>query len=386
MRFLIINMLVGQGSSGLVFDKLIREISKYHKIDLICANPKAGIEYNSNVTLHHINFPKYIIKRLRKYYIALFHLDPLEIIWNIRVKKYYHQNLRDAKYDFVFGFMSSIHFAPLVASVTISKLAQIKCLIYSVDPLPQPLAWSKNKWIFGATKKYLMKYTSKISAFFAANNQMLGYTIKKLQIPDNIYTDCIYTPCYTSMSNLAPPPATEHIFLYTGVMFGIRNPKYVLEAFKILLTEYFNSKLLFIGTNSSMTLDKYNFLDSQTKSKISILPFKEDLNSYYQQATALIDIDADTENDVYLSSKITNYINVDRIIISETGTNSPSKHLFKNIPSIIQCDHNSQQLYKAMKFAIKNKSSIQFNDRENVRKQFNVKTIYDNLIFSIQSL
>ena len=39
-----------------------------------------------------------------------------------------------------------------------------------------------------------------------------------------------------------------------------------------------------------------------------------------------------------------------------------------------------------MKFAIENKSSIQFNDRENVRKQFNVKTIYDNLIFSIQSL
>lgn len=372
-------MVVGQGSSGLVFDKLIREISKYHKIDMICANPKAGIEYNSNVTLHHINFPKYIIKRLRKYYIALFHLDPLEIIWNIRVKKYYLQNLRNAKYDFVFGFMSSIHFAPLIASVNISKLTQIKCLIYSVDPLPQPLAWSKNKWIFRATKKYLMKYTSKISAFFAANNQMLGYTIKKLEIPDNIYTDCIYTPCYTSMLNLTPPSATEHFFLYTGVMFGIRNPKYFLEAFKILLSEYPNSKLWFVGSQNSILLNKYNFLDDQIKSKIKLIPFSNDLSQYYQQATALIDIDADTENDVYLSSKITNYINVDRIIISETGANSPSKHLFKNIPSIIQCDHNALQLYQAMKFAIENKYVISFDDRKEVRNLFDVQNIYIKL-------
>ena len=379
-------MTVGQGSSGLVFDKLIREISNYHTVDMICANPKTGIIYNSNVSVHKINFPKYVIKRLRKYYIAAFHIDPMEFIWNLRVKKYYEQNFQDSKYDFVFGFMSSIHFAPLIASVNISKLAQTKCLIYSVDPLPQPLAWSRSKWVYRGSKKYLMKYINKINAFFAANNQMLDYTIKELAILDSIYKGCIYTPYYTKILNLALPPVNEHIFLYTGVMFGIRNPEYILKAFKILLTEYPNSKLLFIGTTSSMTLSKYNFLDSQTKSKINILPFQDNLNNYYQTATALIDIDADTENDVYLSSKITNYINVDRIIISETGTNSPSRHLFQNIPSIIQCDHNIQQLHQAMKFAIENKTKIQFNDREKIRKQFNVKNIYNNLILSIQSL
>lgn len=41
-----------------------------------------------------------------------------------------------------------------------------------------------------------------------------------------------------------------------------------------------------------------------------------------------IDIYADIENDVFLSSKMSSYLLCDRPIICETGVNSPSRHVF----------------------------------------------------------
>ena len=104
-------------------------------------------------------------------------------------------------------------------------------------------------------------------------------------------------------------------------------------------------------------------ITTKARSAIEIHPFTRDLDPFYKNATALIDIDADLENDVFLSSKIVNYLNINRIIISETGLNSPSRHLFKEISSIIHCDHNSDELYEAMIKSNLIRSNISYEDR-----------------------
>ena len=127
-------------------------------------------------------------------------------------------------------------------------------------------------------------------------------------------------------------------------------------------------------------------ISADTRKQIEIHPFSQDLDVYYKEATALIDIDAIIENDVFLSSKITNYIMVNRIIISETGMNSPSLQLIKNIKSVIQCDHNANELFKAMLYAIDSQNSMQYDDRKIIAEKFKITNIVDNLNDSLYML
>ena len=92
------------------------------------------------------------------------------------------------------------------------------------------------------------------------------------------------------------------------------------------------------------------------------------------------------ENDIFLSSKMSSYLMINRIIITETGLNSPSRHLFKGISSIIQCEHNADQLYNAMRSAIEMKETITFDDRKAISQLFKIENIIGELTKSLESL
>ena len=220
------------------------------------------------------------------------------------------------------------------------------------------------------------KYLKCADVFFLSTKQMAEFAIKTLSIKKTI-VDYLHTPA-------VEPRFFPHVshktfnFVYTGSIYLARKADYLLKGFEKLLESYPNSKLQFVGAYiHGQTL---NQCDAQVLSKIEMLPHTDNLDPYYENATALIDIDADFENDVYLSSKITNYLMVNRPIISETGKNSPSRNLFKGINSIIQCDHNPQQLCDAMKKTIEMARTIQYDDRSEVIKLFDVKNVVDKLM------
>ena len=71
---------------------------------------------------------------------------------------------------------------------------------------------------------------------------------------------------------------------------------------------------------------------------------------------------------------------VDRFIISETGTNSPSRKLFNGIPSILQCGHDPTELYNGMGYSIINKNNLCTKDRAEVISKFSIGNITDNFM------
>ena len=366
MKVLITTMSVGDTAPGFVFEKLIKGLSEIHEVDVL--TPK----YCPSIKISRINkIIQYSYKetypRISKLLICFFNIKPYDII-----KANKAANLCDSNYDIIFSLVSFNNYTSFIAGGIVAKRLHIKHLVYSVDAIPAPIEWS-SKCLNAGTKKFISKYLSRTDGLFSSNNQMLEYQLSIFKKKKSFLSGVIYTPSIDNTTLTHNINSSTYVFLYTGSIYGLRKVGFLFEAFKKILKKYPNCILEFVGTViSEKDLSKLTPIE---RTKIIINPFTNNLSEYYAKAIALIDIDADFKNDIYLSSKIANYITVNRIIISETGMNSPSRKIFKNIPSIIQCDHNVEEIYNALEVAITNSPNIDFNDRKDVIELFKLNNI-----------
>lgn len=376
MKILVITEDVGKNAPGIVFERLLQGLSIQNEVTILTANYEPDIVLNKVCDV--VISPKLIIHpRIYKLLIGIFGVNPYDIYWASKSINVLRRRV-NTRYEIVMSFLSYSHFAGLIAGYSYSKKYSICHAVYSVDAIPPPPGWLKFDYYYSGLQKMISKYLSNVSFLFSLNNQMLNYQLKTFIPKKKIISGVIYTPGYNSVkvfpnSNLI----STYNFVYTGGIYGLRKADYILSGFQKLLKTVPNAVLQFIG--SQLEPELLSSLDSNTLRKIEILPFTKDLDPFYREATALIDIDADVENDVFLSSKISNYLMINRIIISETSMNSPSRFLFKGINSIIQCEHNDDQLCKAMKKAIELKDKVSFDDRKSVIQLFKIENIIKEL-------
>lgn len=375
MKILIITMNVGRTAPGIVFERFIYGLSQIHDVDVVTADfdPTMSLSKVNNIIeirkarLHH---------RVPKLLISIFGINPIDWLWSERVIK----QLRDKQltnYDLVFSLISFHNYAGLIAAAKYASMIKSKFATYSVDAIPAPIGWSQNDSYYRGVRKMMKSYLSKVDLFFAANEQMLQYQLTTFNPKKSSICEVLYNTNDGKMKFYENPESDKYTFLYTGSIYQVRKSEYILKAFERLLITYPTAELVFVGTKLSE--EALAVLNMETKKSIRILSFTKDLAPYYQEATALIDIDADLENDVFLSSKIVNYLLINRVIISETGKNSPSRKIFEGIESIIQCDHDVLQLYEAMKKAISIKKEVKFEDRKSKIELFSIKNVIQHL-------
>lgn len=375
-------MNVGKTAPGIVFEKLIQGLTSVHQIDLIAA------DYSPSIDLTCVN--KIIIKkknnlhpRIAKFFISYFSVNPFDCIWAWKLKRLVNKQIEN-NYDFVLSFLSSGNYAALIAGIYLSKKINCKLAVHSTDAIPAPIGWIEKDMFYKGLKKMIAKYLRKTDAFFSTNYQMLAYQLKTFIPKVDLITNVIYTPGFNKIKTFPSPTESINNFVYTGGIYGARKADYLLAGFEKLLGIYPDSKLLFIGNHfSTISLSSYK---SSTLQQIHFLPYTRNLEPYYSQAIALIDIDAEIENDVFLSSKMPNYLMINRIIISETGNNSPARYLFKGIKSIFQCDHDPNQIFHAMKKSIELKDKITFEDRNEIIELFKLENIVEQLNNSFRKL
>ena len=90
----------------------------------------------------------------------------------------------------------------------------------------------------------------------------------------------------------------------------------------------------------------------------------------------MVDIDADRAKDPFLSSKITSYLKINRVILSETGRITPSREMFAGLDTVVQCDHNEESIYEGMLRAIEIADSApDYSERDELIEEFSVKRV-----------
>lgn len=370
MKILFIAPDIGLSAPGIVFEKLIREISKYNDVHVLTAATKN--DNGLNQSYQTINYKRRDLNfRPFAYTIGLLGVHPydLYVAFRAAIKA---TGILSEKIDVVVSMICNHNYVPLIAGRMISKQAGCKHAVHSVDAIPPP-GWPGNKLYYNGVKRLVKKYLKNIDGFFTTNNQMLNYQLTTFEPKKEIVTADIYNSIDREFTYLPESREDSFNFVYTGKIYGLRNPSYLLHAFEKLLKKFPNARLIFIGTWRNGK--SFPELNANTEKNIDILPHQDELTKFYKEATALIDIDIEMEGDVFMSSKIVNYLPFNRIIISQTGANSPSREIFRNISSIFQCDHNADQLYHAMVKAILEKDQMGYADRADIAQEFNVENV-----------
>ena len=375
MKILIITMNVGRTAPGIVYERLIHGLSKVHKVDVLTSDFDPSFELAEVKQVFKLK-SKRVHPRINKALISILGIYPSDWIWALKSNNLINQTEQN-DYDLIFSFIAFNHYAPLLAGNKISRSLNRKHMVYAVDALPPPAGWLKNDLFYKRTKGFISKYLSKVDGFFSANKKMLKYQLAIFKHKDNLVSGVIYNPSHGDLQNYQFAKNKVNTFLYTGGIYGPRKTEYIFAAFKKILTEYPNSTLEFVG--SKLSEESLLVFTPDERSKVLIHPFVRDLSPYYERCTALLDIDADLKDDIFLSSKIINYIKINRVIISETGNNSPSREIFKNIPSILQCDHDVEEIANAMRQAIQLHETINFGDRSEVYKVFDLNNVIQNI-------
>lgn len=383
-KILIVTENLGKTAPGIVFERLASELSSRHDADIICLNNKSLIPecelnliYAADSWLSKALLSSRIKKRISKISLILFKDD-----WAARLNALFLKNSfryrENHKYDLCISMISFGHTSPLIFAEYLKKLMPKTInAAYFVDAIPAPIGWSISNKEYHGLKHYISKRMEKLDAIFSSNDQMLDYQISvtERKIPD--LRGVILNPTSGKKQILPPPPKNRFNFLYTGGIYGKRTPKHILNAFKIVLKKHPKSYLVFVGT--TFQEEDFSMLTNEERAQVEVHPFTQDLTQFYAEATALLDIDAELDGDVFLSSKVTNYLTIDRIIISETGKNSPARILLSNTQSIFQCNHDCQEIAQNMCKAIEKTSLIDYADRLHLIKIFSPDYIIDKL-------
>ncbi|MBR5856506.1 MAG: glycosyltransferase [Bacteroidales bacterium] len=349
MNLLCITNQIGQSAPGIVFESVLKELAKEHNVYVISPNVKSDIDEMDSVTmLPTVNLPRvnWRIENLSSLFFGLSAVDYIGAKKHIRT----FGSSKYPKFDCVLSLVSQQKCYGLVLGKWLSGKLKAKWAVYSVDAIPAPYPWTKSSLMRRNMGRVFNSYASSCDVFMSANPQMLKY---QLGIMEDFKGKpmVLFTPTQPLQQVAVEPlSASEPLFLYTGKIYGLRRIDALMDAFRMLLKDIPAAKMVFVGANTPHHFDGYK--DLMESHSIELFGNVANLSPFYSKATVLVDINADIPNDIFLSSKIANYLIVKRPVISISGANSPSENLFTEDETIIHSSHNSENIYNAMKKAL----------------------------------
>lgn len=357
MRILLIVDEFGISAPGLVAQKVAIGLSRVPNVELDIITTDAPKALDSGINRVIIRRKKRNA-RLDKLSFYLLGCDFFSSLWakrTVRVIK--------SQYDCVLSVVSMFHYSSLLLGELLEKkgLSHSVFLAYFVDAVPAPRQYLQDSLLRFRLGRFIRSHSGFLSAIFSTCEEMAAY--QKAFLEDSIIVEELFNPTvFSSLYTYSFDSASDPVFLYTGGIYKPRNPIYLLKAFKRILLEYPSAKLIFVGT--TINLEQMGIFPTQ--GSIQVLPYQSDLSSLYSRSWALIDIGSDVEEDIYLSSKITGYISINRPIICETSKQSPAMRVFARLESVYLCVHSSNELYTAMKSVIVRKNDYDYKERDSI--------------------
>lgn len=371
MRILAISDNIGDNAPGIVVERFLCEVQKTQDVDIITYQYKRSPDMPELKHVSAFGFSienEKIRRRLTTKLIEILGCNPFD-----KMRQNSMQKSLKGGYDAILGFCYGFYMLGQTAGVAAKKRFGAPLIVYYFDAIPSPIGWVRE----GRYRRKLGDIVSRglgdSDGILSSNRKMLEYELGFLPPGcGSKLSDYVYTPCLSStISRLQRGNNESFVFLFAGSVYGPRKISYFLNAFGRLVSEHPDCEIWFVGTRNIE--DQIDSLAPEVKSKIKILPRVSDLTPYYMKSGALVDIDADLPDDVFLSSKITNYIAIDRPIISETGPDSESRRIFAGLDTVLQCGHDDEELYNAMKSVVERKEKYDYSERAGLIRMFSLE-------------
>lgn len=366
MKILAVYFRAGSGVS-VIYERVIEHLAKHAEVDILSDQaPISNMKSVRNIYTHP--FSKSRSKWYRKF-VRWFGATPFSSRWSREAMAQLTES-----YDLVIAFVTSAQLTPVVFGRHYAEQHNIKFAIYSVDAIPAPGGWTKPREYRGKMRVVARNFAA--ADYVASSNaHMLDFQLTTFKHKEGLRSNVLLTPSPAKEYNL--PAGERATFLYTGSLYGLRNPDYFFKAFKRLLREYHDAEAIFVGMGMKFR-NMRSILSAEELKRVTVLGHTDNLEPLFSRATVLVDINADREQDPFLSSKIITYLKTNRIIVCETGRDTPSREVFAGLDTIILADHSAESLYDAMKLALERAhSNPNYAEREAVIRRFSIEEVGD---------
>lgn len=377
MNILIIAYTFGTGSAGNITYRIADEFLKQgHTIYVVSSDSNDHIKnvYQCKNILSDSSFLRRVIKKL---YSSLTNDELKNYFW---VRRAYRKSLnliKENKVDVIYCRTSPLEACEV--GYLLKQKTHIKTLLHFTDPEPSEYV-IKNRWIL---KKELRKYKTIISSvdFISfGTKEMMQH--QEMLMGIKFGAKAFISPDVSRKSTMCLFPMEikeEIILVYLGTFGEYRNPlplfftidKMNLEGYRIKLYVYSDKprSLSYVSTN---------------------VVFKgrtNDIDKPLSLSNVLVDLDAEIENNPYISSKIKDYIPTNRPIIEITQKGSPIYNLVQSCDSIFLSSNCVASIAQNIKNAISYRCDREFYlDRLELIELFSPNRVVKDIIDRVEAV
>lgn len=352
MKLLVLAQQVGGDAPGILYERLLSALTERCEVDLVCCAymPARHLELHSLQTFRYPRMKHWMKQAMT----VLQHGD-----W---FSRRFAQEIRIApNVDLILSLCSNGHFFALEAGGHCRKKSGKPFAAYFVDAIPSPLNWTPNGLYRRSVVSLVKRCCKHLSYFATLCPEMLAY--QRQYLPERLWTECFLPPVSGSEIRSVPMPSGHPRFLYAGRIYGRRSARALLEGFAQLEGE---AELVFVGKDEDRIRREIEKYAPECAGRVRFKPWTKNVFPYIAEATALIDIDADLPEDVYLSSKLFTYLKWARPVISITGGKSPARRLMTGLDSVLVCAHDAGEIKAAMEKCISGLEGFDYSDRSSI--------------------
>jgi glycosyltransferase involved in cell wall biosynthesis len=316
----------GLGPEGICTKRLVKSLADSGiKVEVLTTKYTKD-NNDSNINISKISaFPYKLVYLLNR--IFKIRLDP-EKYWRIRAEKVI------VNIDTKLIYARANPVSSIYVAYKLSIKYNLPLAVHFSDPIP-------NYWADPKTKNY--QYCLATLREIVASAQAITFTTSEaLEYQEAILGYPIKHKSFV-LNHVAPSKTecnivrstTKEVFLYIGTLYGNRSPSILLKAFALYHNANPNSELHFVGSSSLTLHREINKL--RLHSSCVVHAKTPNLLNHYSNSTVLVAMDANDDKSVFISTKLIEYLMVDRPILLITPNNSPSYQLLQKFKETTLC-------------------------------------------------
>lgn len=379
MNILYLSYNLGETASGIINARIVNELeAQGHNIYVIVENICYSQLKSENIKVYECRSligKSKLLSRIRVKLLTWLKFSAYNSnwIWRFKALNKAKKIIRDNHINWIFARTTPID--PCMVGVKLKRQFNINLYCHFSDPLPPPSQHRDKVWKRFYRDSFEIITNSDLISY--GTTQMYEF-IQSLMVYD-FSNKFIHTPDVMSSSELLTIPQCRKDtvqLLFLGNIYGNRNPSELFKAIEELNRDGIQCYIKIC----SVIPNKFS-VDSRY---VNYCGYVSDVITTMAESDILVDLDMDDTLPVYMSSKLKDYLMINRPILCITTENSPSFSLLKDRSSCRVTLNESKSIKSNIKDLISNKIHC-YDDRLDLVKMFSPKVVVSNIIQRLNS-
>ena len=298
------------------------------------------------------------------------------IIWEIKAFRSARKILkRDPGIVAVYTRSLPISVCPI--GIKIKKQYHLPLMMHFTDPIPAPIEWAPNNESRVRMIRQMKDYIPNADLISFGNRHMLQYEERTLGVSLSEKAFISQDPSAYQFITL---PAREEgdssvRLVFLGNIYGNRNPAHLFEAISN------------VNDKKNITLNLYGNNKGSFPSFVINRNRTNDILAVMKNADILVDIDGDDKDPVFISSKLRDYLSVNRPVLAISPKDSPSREVLEGLKTVQISSNNTAEIQEAILRLLKMEfSESDYKERIPIVSSFNPDNIAREIIQHINAI